>query len=492
MLRAAVDEQYVGSCGKLPVPIQIVREPARDDLTHGGVIIRRFGAADAKLPVIPLEGLAVHMHRHGSDDIRAPGIGDIVGLDPVRKFREPESVLKPGERFAPALLGGCRAQNLLAGVHRRLFRKAGAVAPLRYLQIHAPPGHVRQPALDVLFVLRLERQENRFRPARTVYIILSQQGGQRLPVRFGRVVDERYVFAGEVAVRIVQHGKAALCAAYKADGVRIGAGGGDDALAVFQRGHSAHAVTQAGGFLKPEILGCGVHLGLDAPDKLRAAAFENIHSLADRAPVLFSARLAAAPAAACAHLVLKAGAILADVAREHAAAIRQSERFAERIDDAHRLPASAVGAEVFCPVRVRAVGKRKARIRLPPVETQERISLVILEKDVIARLVALDEGVFQHERFKFRLGDDNVEIVHVRDHRRDLRQMLAAEIARHAVFQRLGLADVNHLAGSVQHDINARQQRQAVGFLAQLLNSGHGILRNVSKYKSKGVLKTRP
>ena len=30
------------------------------------------------------------------------------------------------------------------------------------------------------------------------------------------------------------NGKAALCAAYKADGIRIGAGGGDNALAVFQ------------------------------------------------------------------------------------------------------------------------------------------------------------------------------------------------------------------------------------------------------------------
>ena len=89
----------------------------------------------------------------------------------------------------------------------------------------------------------------------------------------------------------MQHGKAALCAAYKADGIRIGAGGGDDALAVFQRGHSAHAVTQSSGLLKAESLGCGIHLRLDAPDKLRAAAFENIHSLADRAAVLFSARL---------------------------------------------------------------------------------------------------------------------------------------------------------------------------------------------------------
>ena len=108
------------------------------------------------------------------------------------------------------------------------------------------------------------------------------------------------------------------------------------------------------------------------------------------------------------------------------------------------------------------------------------------------RLVALDERVFQHERFKFRLGNDDVEVVHVRDHRRDLRQMVAAEIARHAVFECLSLADVDHLAGSVQHNIDARQKRQAVGFLAQLLDLGHGILRKVPECKSKGVFITRP
>ena len=165
VLRAAVDKQNVRPCGELSVLIQIMREPPRDDLAHGAVVVRRFGAADAEFPVIALEGLAVHMHRHGSDDARAAGVGDIIGLDPVRKFRELKRLLKPGERFAPALLGGRGAQYLLARVHCRLFRKAGAVAALRHLEIHAPPGHIRKPALNVLFILRLKRQKDRFRPA---------------------------------------------------------------------------------------------------------------------------------------------------------------------------------------------------------------------------------------------------------------------------------------------------------------------------------------
>ena len=290
MFCAAVDEQNIRPCGKLSVLLKIMREPARDDLAHGAVVIRRFGAADAEFPVIPLERLSVYMHRHGRHDTRTAGVRNIIRFDPVREFRELKRLLKPLKRLAPALLGGRRAQNLLAGVHRRLFRKAGTVAALRHFEIHAPPGHVRKPALDVLLILRLKRQEDRFGPARAVYIILAQQSGQGFSIRLRRVVDERYILAGQIAVRIVQHGKTALCAAHKADGVRVGAGGGNDALAVFERGHRAHPVSQPRGLLKPEIFGRGVHLRLNAPDKLRAAPFEDIHGFVDRTAVLFPAR----------------------------------------------------------------------------------------------------------------------------------------------------------------------------------------------------------
>ena len=85
------------------------------------------------------------------------------------------------------------------------------------------------------------------------------------------------------------------------------------------------------------------------------------------------------------------------------------------------------------------------------------------------RFVALYQRVFEHQGLKFRLDYDDVEVVHLRRHRRNLGQVVAAEIAGHAVFQRLRLADVYHLAARVLHDIHARQQRQAVRLVAQLI-----------------------
>ena len=65
---AAVDEQQVGKLGKLLVPVLCARKAAVHHLVHAGVVVRAVEVADAKLPVVALEGLAVHMHGHARDD----------------------------------------------------------------------------------------------------------------------------------------------------------------------------------------------------------------------------------------------------------------------------------------------------------------------------------------------------------------------------------------------------------------------------------------
>ena len=63
------------------------------------------------------------------------------------------------------------------------------------------------------------------------------------------------------------------------------------------------------------------------------------------------------------------------------------------------------------------------------------------------RFMSFDQGVFQYQGLEFRVGDDDVEIVHLGRHGRHLGQMIAPEIAGDPVFQRFRLADVDHLAG---------------------------------------------
>ena len=77
-------------------------------------------------------------------------------------------------------------------------------------------------------------------------------------------------------------------------------------------------------------------------------------------------------------------------------------------------------------------------------------------------LVALDEGVFQHEGLKLAARDNDIEVAHLVHHGGDLGQVLAVEVARDAVFELFGLSDVNDLVVLVEHDVHARQQRQTV------------------------------
>ncbi len=85
------------------------------------------------------------------------------------------------------------------------------------------------------------------------------------------------------------------------------------------------------------------------------------------------------------------------------------------------------------------------------------------------RLVALDKRVFQNEGFKLGRGDDDVKVAHLLDHRCGFRLVLAAKVARHAVFEFFGFADVDDLALFVQHEVDPWQKRQAVCLVAQVV-----------------------
>ena len=187
-------------------------------------------------------------------------------------------------------------------------------------------------------------------------------------------------------------------------------------------------------------------------------------------------------------MVIQARAGAADVAREAARARRQAQRLAHGVDDLGRHAPAAVGAEVLRAVLLRAVDKRERRVRLRHVQTHEGVALVVLEQDVVFGFVQLDERVFEHERLKLGLHDNDIEIRNVRDHGRHLRQVLAAKIARDAVFERFRLADVDDLAVLVEHDVHARQQREHIGLFAQLLGSEffHSLLLRCRKNLRSG------
>ena len=144
---------------------------------------------------------------------------------------------------------------------------------------------------------------------------------------------------------------------------------------------------------------------------------------------------------------------------------------------------AAEGTVVFRAVVGGAVHQGKAGI-VAAVQPHEGIALVVLQQNVVAGLMALDEGVLQHQGLELRPDDNGVEPVHMGHHH--LRFLVVAggvlKILADAVFQFFGLAHIDDLAGLVHHQIDAGQQGQVVGLGAELI-TGHGVISFMENYR---------
>ena len=106
-------------------------------------------------------------------------------------------------------------------------------------------------------------------------------------------------------------------------------------------------------------------------------AVQQLFGLPDAAHVLVLIGRAAAERVAAPHVMVEAGPLLPNVARELAAACRQAECRTDRVDGRARLVSSAKRAEVERVVVRGLADHRKARIVLC-AEAHKGIALVIL------------------------------------------------------------------------------------------------------------------
>ena len=144
-------------------------------------------------------------------------------------------------------------------------------------------------------------------------------------------------------------------------------------------------------------------------------------------------------------------------AREVHLARRNQKIAVDEIDDAIREIGREVGAIVGAAVLAQAARDVDARPALAQRELHVRVSLVVAQQDVEARLALLDEIVFERQRF-FVVGDDDVIDVDGFAHQRaGLRVLPAAfvEIAGDAAAQVLRLAHVDDFAFGVFVEIHA-------------------------------------
>jgi len=134
------------------------------------------------------------------------------------------------------------------------------------------------------------------------------------------------------------------------------------------------------------------------------------------------------------------------------------------VDEVHE-PVRQVGGEIRPEiggsVLAQAARNVDARVMLAG-QLDVRVSLVVAQKNVEARLVLLDEVILERERFLFVVDQNVVDIARFRDQAAGfgVGQLVFGKVAAHAVAEDFGLADIDHAAVRVLVQIHTGRQRE--------------------------------
>ena len=347
-----------------------------------------------------------------------------------------------------------------------------ALAALGYTEGDGMAAALRQQGGQGVHILDGQGEQDLPGQHLAIQIVLGHHGAQQRRVVLGGG-QHLHPAAQQVAVLDVQHGAAGPGGAgVHAPHVGVGTDAGDDLLVLGQDSQRPHLIPQGGGLFKVQRLGSVVHPGGQLRRHLPQPPLKQPHCLFDAAAVLGGVRpVGAAEAVAPPDMVVQAGTLLADIPWEPAGAGGQAQGGAHRVDGVPRLTAPAEGAEKPGAVLCGTGHQRKAGVFGRFIQPHEGVTLVVLQQDVVARHMPLDQGVLQNECLKFRADDNGIEPIHLRHHTAGLIVVGGGvlKVLAHPVFQFFGLAHIDDLPRLVHHQIDPRQQRQIVGLGPQLV-----------------------
>ena len=468
MLVAAVNEEQVGLVPELLVAVQIPAEAAGEHLFHGGIVVGAVHVLQLEAAVVPLEWPAVHIDHHGGHYVAGPGVGDVVGLHPPGRTLQAEHFAQGLQQLVPPLFVGGGPLHLLPGVLVGQLDQVHLGPPLGGDQLHPVPHLLGQHPGEGHLVGQLAGDQNLLGEPGAAHVVLPHQGGQYRPllVLHGGL-QQVEVLGGQLAVHEVENYKGALGRPPEEAGhVGVGQGAGNHLLPLAQQLDGPEPVPELSRPLKPQLLRRPLHLLGQVLLHVLEPALQQRHRLGDGLVVLLLQLVPPAVAVTFAHMEVEAGPLLADVPGELFIAGGQAQGGFQGVNDALGTVPAGVGTEVPGPVLRRLGGQREPGVRLLG-QADVGVALSVLKKDVVPGLVPLDEGALQYQGLELAVGDDDVEVVDLRDHSPGLLRVGGGvlKILAHPVFQRLGLAHIDYGALGVLHDVDARLQREAAGLL---------------------------
>ena len=348
------------------------------------------------------------------------------------------------------------------------------LAPNRHMQRHTAAGLERQRLLDQLGFRHVMVQQHEGR-RRLVIVELRQKRSQHgVQLRVAPMRGEE----GAVAVVAPAADEENLDARLPADlvpGHDVGvvqAVGVDHGRPLHVR-EAADPVAQGGGAFELETLGGGLHLGRQRPLHVTGLATQKLPRLVDQVTVLLLRHAADAGGAAALDLVqqTRAAAVV-----EHRVLARPQQEHA--LHGRHRLvhcPHAGERAVIAAFARPAAAVLGDLRKLVILGQHQPRVGFIVTQNDVEAGLEPLDKVCLEQEGLGLRMrGDD----LHRRRFVHHAAQALGLpgelRVAINALFEALGLADVERLALFIEHAIDAGRERHGVERLLDDCDAAEG------------------
>ena len=238
---------------------------------------------------------------------------------------------------------------------------------------------------------------------------------------------------------------------------------GDDGLAVVAL-ERLHLALVDLGLLEIEIFRrCG-HLATVVLDELASAAFEHRHDFFDISGIFGLGHPSDAASLATSDMHFEAGAVAVmedSFAGNLQLACPQRIQVGEHLQKVAGMEHRAVGAEIPRTVLDNAPGQEHLR-KIVGRNAYPRIGLRVLQQDVVARLVLLDQIVFQQEGVGFGLHHGILRVGDLADEdaRLPVKARRVDEILGHPFVEVLGLADIDYRPVGIVITVHARRMRK--------------------------------
>ena len=336
-------------------------------------------------------------------------------------------------------------------------------AALRYGERHLRPLALGEPTLQKFRLLDGKRQQDLARYERRAMVVLLQECRKKRLIRLLLTAREQEVLTPDHLARAYKkdHDDRPQPRSRHADGILV-ARSRHDVLLLRHLAHGGELIAQTRRPLEVVILRRLRHAARKLLFYLLRPTFEEQAYLVDHRAVLLLVNRLAARRKTALDVILQARTF--DL---HILACAQRE---ESLQELHALVHRAcrrIGAEVARAVFRDAPRDHDARILVGQRNLEVWIALVILEADVVARAVLLDEVALQDQCLDLRMCENRLEVGNLRDHSSHLRRLVLAalKVLPHAVLEDDGLADVDDAPLRVLHDVNAGRIRQQLELL---------------------------